>query len=329
MAFSESRFLTEIANHPEDRERRLQYAGWLEANREPRAELIRLEEEMRGLPIYGDRYWELKPRRNALRSQCQPDWLAQLKYGTEYEPVFREVPQGWKERWRLLREFVERWHGIPLGDVGRYQEKVQETESQLHRSLPPAVKEWIAFSHELLEAGWFGGVLRDDYWVEDLVEHNNVSLLIQCEGDFYWAVKNEYLSEDDPHVTGYLLDDEGGLDDSFTENGIEAASITDFVFCHVNGCSHGHGGGFRVEVPASEVQEKLDVTFGRSSGFGDFRVYEAPNLFITLHPSEEEETEASLHVEVWKPEAVDTIPKFLWDYLKGGGMFHGVFADHL
>ncbi|MBX7223500.1 MAG: TIGR02996 domain-containing protein [Blastocatellia bacterium] len=55
---TESEFLTEIANHPEDRERRLQYAGWLESNRDPRAELIRLEEEMRGLPIYGDRYWE-------------------------------------------------------------------------------------------------------------------------------------------------------------------------------------------------------------------------------------------------------------------------------
>ncbi|MBX7223499.1 MAG: hypothetical protein K1Y36_26535 [Blastocatellia bacterium] len=185
------------------------------------------------------------------------------------------------------------------------------------------------FSHELLEAGWFGGVLRDDYWVEDLVEHNTVSLLIQREGGFYWAVKNEYLSEDDQQVTGYLLDDEGGLDDSFTENGIEAATLTDFVFCHANGCSHGHGGGFRVEVPVSEVQEKLDVTFGRSSGFGDFRVHEAPKLFTILRPSTREDNLTYLHVEVWKTKAVDTIPKFLPDYAKGSGMFHGVFADHL
>ncbi|MBX7219998.1 MAG: TIGR02996 domain-containing protein [Blastocatellia bacterium] len=320
---TESKFLTEIANHPEDRERRLQYAGWLESNRDPRAELIRLEEEMRGLPIYGDRYWELKPRRKALRSQCQPDWLAQLKYGTEYEPVFRDVPQGWKERWRLLREFVEQWYGIPMLDVGSYREQVAETEFRLQLNLPPSLQEWVSFSQELKEKQQFEAVLRDDYWVEDLVEHNAVSLMIHYERDHYWAVKNEYLSEDDPKVTAYSLTTRGSLAGRFRENGIVTATLTDFAFCLVKGCSHGQGGGFIVMVSASEVEPKLEKVFGQSSTLDDLQLYEAPNLFITLNSS------SYLKVEVWKTEAVDTIPKFLWDYAKGSRESHGVFAQHL
>src|SRR5689334_19888781 len=117
---TEQSFLDAIKSQPEDRAVPLVYADWLEERGDPRGELIRVEEEMRSLPIYSDRYWELKPRRNALQAGCEAKWLQQLRYGTDYEPVFREIPDGWKERWRLLREFTERWHGIPVGDVGRH-----------------------------------------------------------------------------------------------------------------------------------------------------------------------------------------------------------------
>jgi uncharacterized protein (TIGR02996 family) len=51
-----------------DRNARLVYADWLEERGDERAELIRVEEEMRLLPFYADRYWELKPLNFVARS---------------------------------------------------------------------------------------------------------------------------------------------------------------------------------------------------------------------------------------------------------------------
>jgi uncharacterized protein (TIGR02996 family) len=114
----EKAFLKSISASSSDRTPRLVYADWLEERGDRRAELIRVEKEMRQVPIYSDRYWQLKPQRNKLGGRTDQKWLQTMKYGTDYEPVFPEVPAGWEERWRLLREFTERWHGIPMPDAG-------------------------------------------------------------------------------------------------------------------------------------------------------------------------------------------------------------------
>ena len=61
-------FLRAIEAEPGDRTRRLVFADWLDERADPRGELIRVEEEMRTLPAFSDRFWELKPRRNELRA---------------------------------------------------------------------------------------------------------------------------------------------------------------------------------------------------------------------------------------------------------------------
>src|SRR5262245_48376819 len=104
----ESHFLAAIEQQPDDRATRLVYADWLEEHSQSqRAELVRLEEEMRQLAAHSDRYWALKPRRNALRDAADAEWLRRLRYGgTDYQPTFGDMPDGWRERWRLIREFV-------------------------------------------------------------------------------------------------------------------------------------------------------------------------------------------------------------------------------
>src|SRR5215203_5244784 len=101
-------FLVQVETSPA-RNIRLVYADWLEERGDKRAELIRIEEEMRLLPFYGDRYWELKPRRNELRRQVHEEWLERMKYLQEHEPACKDIPKLWHEHWRLLREFTERW----------------------------------------------------------------------------------------------------------------------------------------------------------------------------------------------------------------------------
>src|SRR4051812_36558630 len=151
----EAHFLAGIESQLDDREVRLVYADWLEERGDPRAELIRVEEEMRRVPIASDRFWEIKPRRNALRERCEAHWLGRLGYGTDYEPAFQSVPDDWEGRWRLLREFAERWHGVPMGDVGRHADVIAETEATLGLELPPSFREWIAFASDLMDQDEF------------------------------------------------------------------------------------------------------------------------------------------------------------------------------
>lgn len=165
----ERAFLKAIRANPDDRTARLVYADWLQERDDPRGELIRIEEELSGLPIHSDRYWELKPRRRELLGSAERPWLKKMGYGgTDYQPVFADVPSGWKERWRLLREFVERWYQIPIDDVcgqlkpfpvgnpqWRYRkESFQSVDSvfqnrELITNLPPSLREWMLFIREL------------------------------------------------------------------------------------------------------------------------------------------------------------------------------------
>src|SRR5687767_4899399 len=111
-------FIRAITDDPDDGALRLVYADWLEEHGDPRGELVRTCEEMRRVPVWSDSYWELKTWRNALWVGCPIEWLEATGYdGSYFDPVFRDgVPDGPKQRWRLIREFTERWHGVDMPD---------------------------------------------------------------------------------------------------------------------------------------------------------------------------------------------------------------------
>jgi uncharacterized protein (TIGR02996 family) len=126
---NEQALLDAIRAAPHDAALRLVYADRLEERGDVRGEFVRVEEEMRRLPAFADRFWQLKPRRNELRALATPEWLEAMRYGTDVWPVFGHgVPDGWRERWRLIRELVERWHGPPMADVGGREAEVREVE---------------------------------------------------------------------------------------------------------------------------------------------------------------------------------------------------------
>jgi uncharacterized protein (TIGR02996 family) len=76
----EEQFLRVIDGQPGDRSVRLAYADWLEERGDSRSELVRIEEEMRTIPIFSDQYWQLKPRRAQLRKTLDPVWLKRMNY---------------------------------------------------------------------------------------------------------------------------------------------------------------------------------------------------------------------------------------------------------
>src|SRR3954468_15073383 len=149
----EEDFLGAIQATPGDTALRLAYADWLEERGDPRHELVRVCEAMRAVPVWSDQYWGLKARRNELWTSFPFGWLEATGYdGSYYDPVFRDgVPEGWRERWRLVREFTERWHGVAVPDVGGWRPEVRQTEDRLGLALPPSVREYVAYAHDLGE----------------------------------------------------------------------------------------------------------------------------------------------------------------------------------
>ena len=147
----EAAFLAAIRAAPESRLTRHVYADWLEERGDPRHELVRVCEAMRTVPVWSDDYWAWKARRNELWTQFPIEWLEATGYdGSDYDPIFRDgVPDGVRERWRLIREFTERWHGVSVPDVGGRRDVVARKETRLGLTLPESVREYVAFAHDV------------------------------------------------------------------------------------------------------------------------------------------------------------------------------------
>jgi uncharacterized protein (TIGR02996 family) len=71
----DTHFIEAIGASPADHSLRLVYADWLEERGDRRGELIRVEHELRQIPIGWDRYLSLSRRRAELRQQCDSKWL--------------------------------------------------------------------------------------------------------------------------------------------------------------------------------------------------------------------------------------------------------------
>jgi uncharacterized protein (TIGR02996 family) len=330
MVADERAFLLEIAHHPADRTVRFVYADWLEEHDDPRGELIRVEEEMRGLSVFSDRFWELKPRRNELRTTAGADWLARMRYGTECDPMFRHgVPDGWKERWRLIREFTERWHGIPMPDVGGRRDEVAEAEQRLGRALPPSLQEWIAFAHDSRRDVNYHDVICDIYLMVEYPGHPAIPLLMPPDGDYHWSIQHEDLGHPDPPVCIYVWEYPDGFDAPpiyvRDEVGPPADTLTEFVLGYAMRYASGRGGGLSVQVDEPDrLLAALRTTFPLSTRFGALDIYEADNFLVLTSPSDRG-IGVHLRAQVFKPIPREQVPAFLWGLCRRGCAGHGMF----
>ncbi len=99
----ERAFLREIANDPENPGPRLVYADWLEERGEcDRAEFLRLEAELAGLPPTAPAYLRLNSRFHELHAQLEPKWLAMLDL-TRIENCRLEFEFRCPARWEKLK----------------------------------------------------------------------------------------------------------------------------------------------------------------------------------------------------------------------------------
>jgi uncharacterized protein (TIGR02996 family) len=324
-------FLTAIREAPKDKPLRLVYADWLDERNDPRGELVRIEEEMQQLPAYSDRFWELKPRRNTLRSEVAKDWSETMRYGTDCHPVFgHEIPDDWKARWRLIREYVERWNEQLLPDVGGRVKEIQDEETRLGRKLSPSIREWVAFAYDVRTRTEYHNVLREMYWMQQIPGHPALSLLVPLEGGYYWGVRYADFDLPDPPIYGFQGHFES-YDEStpaHSQKNCVASRLTDFVLDYVMNYCRGFA-GFNAEVSqSSSLIPDLEATLPFQNQLGNIRIFEMDNILVRVRPAGWER-ELNLDVKVARDVPREAIPSIFWTYCHNGGSFYGMFATQL
>jgi hypothetical protein len=221
---------------------------------------------------------------------------------------------------------VERWHRRPLPDIGGRADEIREAEVRLGRRLPPSAREWVAF------AGDIDRNFRDAYQMEELEGHSAVSLLLQGEGDYHWAVRHEDFTLPDPPVYGFLLDYDSGDEGTFVpeDRNPVAPAVTVFAFDYMMAYTYGAGGGFSTDVADSAgLLRDLQAAFPVHARFGEIDLFESENILVQLGPSVYS-PDTRIDVKVAKPLPREAVPALLWDYTRHGGGFHGMFVpDHL
>lgn len=126
-----------------------------------------------------------------------------------YQPTLHRLPDATAGRFKVLREFLSRWHGLDTGSVGRTVPRVREAAARVHKRLPLAVREWIVLLDDLDRIDGWGHVLRDCWSLKQVPDCQAFSLLVQGEDDHHWGVMYRDLDKEDPPTCDFLLDYEG------------------------------------------------------------------------------------------------------------------------
>jgi uncharacterized protein (TIGR02996 family) len=336
----EETFLQAIRQSPGDAATRLVYADWLEDNgHAERAELVHVAESMREMAVFTDDYWHLKSRRNELRKQCPPDWLAATGYdGSRYDPVLRHgLPDDWKGRWRLVREFTERWYGIHLGDVGGRQEEIRAEEERLGRPLPPSVREYVAYALDL-DPLMDVGIVYYDLHLQPVDGHPALSIMrersmahssvlgLPLWQSSLWAVPDEDLGVDDPAVRCYKLEfgatryePAGPAEERIVLSDLVTRQVMD-----VELLDHERAGGKCLSkvVRVGELKGRLEAAFPYRLNWHSPPVYEGEGFFVRLFLYEDH-TRHPPDLVIWlRPgNSWEQVPAFIWDYVRWNEIF--------
>ena len=258
-------FLAAVAAEPYSTLTRLVYADWLDERSDPRAELIRHEEQMREWPVFSDEYWQAKPRRAELRARFDPAWVRALGYGVAVPPLFRHGwPDELRSRWRLIREAYELCTGHPMPDVGGHPELVAEAEANLQDKLPESVAHLVAFARDgRSDPEWPFAGITDFTAQQDL---DFVWLFEADAGGDYLCVRRADWHLPDPLVVVAPPvdgDPETGLVfDTPDAPPSPLGTLSEYVLLAILTRYHGTGGEWGDRVPLDAVRARLTERFG-------------------------------------------------------------------
>ncbi|WP_417393753.1 hypothetical protein [Gimesia chilikensis] len=186
--------------------------------------------------------------------------------------------------WHAISRFVESWTGVAF-ELNPESGSINDYEARVDVKLPISIRYWIDFSEKSeLISEYFS--YRDALEIEWLTDFDSLSILLQGERDFYWAVKREDLTQDDPPVTGYCLDYDS-VDEQFVEQGEWASSVSSFALDYLLTYLYSPDGSFSARFADAEVTlSQLEQELGNSTRFGDLLLLSQGEMLIALNSNE-------------------------------------------
>jgi hypothetical protein len=192
----------------------------------------------------------------------------------------RDGDQDWHTNWRVIDAFVRDWLAA---DYTRQPatERIRDFERSVAVTLPPSAREWCSFalaSEQIASRFSF----RDCLVIEHLKDHDAISLLLQGEADFYWAIETRFLDNDDPPVTGYYLDYDDP-DERFAKHGPWAPTVSSFAFDYLLTYLQIPGGWFNTRRSSNNFnRNSLIADFGQPTSFGHLELFIADGVLAVL-----------------------------------------------
>lgn len=253
---------------------------------------------------------------------------------TDYFPVFTHTPDNISQKWQLIRKFVEQWNNITIPALD-FNEDILEIEDKLKVKLPDSFKNYITLSKQLLslemkypngeKSNAYSILFRDCFVVEKIKNQDAISLMIQGENDYYWAVKIDDLQFENPPVHGYILDYENPNNDKFDYSEQTHLTITAFTIGHLLSYIHrnsGFGGDFENE----NLTNLLNSCFTNITTFDGIKIYETKNIIAFYQYNlDYAYLKYDLSVHLWRDFKVHDIPKNIIELSKERNWCYGIF----
>jgi uncharacterized protein (TIGR02996 family) len=193
-------FLRAVADDPTDETTRLVYADWLDERDDPRGEYIRLQVEIERTAPHTDRYVALRTRLKALRGHIDSIWVEAMGYRPRHRPLFATLPEARQNRWCLVEEFIEVWHGPVRPEDGYSEAELQAAEQRLGCKLPAALREWYALAGRRQEAWSHQDHLVTLDRLQIFPDSDILIIRYENQGCEQWGIRAADLGQDDPPV---------------------------------------------------------------------------------------------------------------------------------
>ncbi len=226
----------------------------------------------------------------------------------------------WSANWAVFDRFVCEWLRTEFTRDPQSPE-IDELERSVDVALPPSVREWCAFAlaaRTLAHFSW-----RDCLIVEPVPGHEAVSLLLQGEADYYWAIENKDLTQSDPPVIGYSLDYDSE-ESTFERAGTWAPNVTAFALDYFLSYLQSPGGGFGVRQSSEYFErEKLLADFGQPTRFGHLEFFHSNGVLVMLGGLPPSWRHNVINVEIQTKRPFDRLPQSVQRLVKDATVFHG------
>ncbi len=295
MSEDETAFMRSIRKKPEDLAIRLIFADWLEEHDDSRGELIRIEEEMKNLTVFSDRYWELKHPRKRLRETADKKWLKKMGYSASIPYLFSEVPDDYKSRWRILRELAERWWGVPMPDIGgpltpvpeksklepREWKSVDDALNNPATVIPASMREWMYFVRDLqVGLEYFDGGFGNGHHFSDSEDEIH---FLQLEGNRELVfVEGENRSEPDPTIR------RSGIIERTRDESVLIGARISFLALHlilVQWCNEDHWDAYGDYKLDEDILNQCTKFFSLQTRLDDIHIFEKEDAIAIWAPS--------------------------------------------